>query len=303
MLDQVTFHQLELFLLAAKLKNFSKSAERMAISQPAFSAQIIKLEGILGVPLFERIGRKVELTESGALFAEYAQKILSTLREGKQALDDMSRTVIGALRIGASTTIANYILPEYLGRFRKLFPECVIEMTVNNTEQIEQSILNNEIDLGLVEGPLQHPAKVNSSLFMKDELVVVFSSSHRFRGRPWISIEDFRGEPLILREKGSGTRKVFMGAMDVNHDPLKVVMELGDTEAIKRMLESDSGVAVISLSAVGREIKGKSLSMARIKDCPMPRLFNMILLTNKYMSNPVREFIKILNPVEKPALD
>ena len=303
MLDQVTFHQLELFLLAAKLKNFSKSAERMGISQPAFSAQIIKLESILGTSLFERIGRKVELTEAGAMFAEYAQRITSSLREGKQALDDMSSTVMGTLRIGASTTIANYILPDYLGRFRKSFPGCVIEMTVNNTDQIEQAILNNEIDLGLVEGPLQHPGKVNSNLFMKDELVVVFSASHRFLGRAQISLDDFRGEPLILREKGSGTRKVFMGAMDVNHDPLKVVMELGDTEAIKRMLESDSGVAVISLSAVHREIKTKSLAMARIKGCPMPRLFNMILLKNKYMSNPVREFISILNPAEKPFLD
>ncbi|MDH5511376.1 MAG: LysR substrate-binding domain-containing protein [Nitrospinota bacterium] len=303
MLDQVTFHQLELFLLAAKLKNFSKSAERMAISQPAFSAQIIKLESILGASLFERIGRKVELTDSGAMFAEYAQKIMSSLREGKQALDDMSRTVMGTLRIGASTTIANYILPDYLGRFRKSFPECLIEMTVNNTEQIERAILSNEIDLGLVEGPLQHPGKVNSNLFMKDELVVVFSASHRFRGRPQISLDDFRGEPLIIREKGSGTRKVFMGAMDVNHDPLKVVMELGDTEAIKRMLESDSGVAVISLSAVHREIKTKSLAMARIMGCPMPRLFNMILLKNKYISNPVREFISILDPVEKPSLE
>ncbi|MDH4184203.1 MAG: LysR family transcriptional regulator, partial [Nitrospinota bacterium] len=153
MLDQVTFHQLELFLLAAKLKNFSKSAERMNISQPAFSAQIIKLEKIMGAPLFERIGRRVELTAAGALFAQYAQTVMASLREGKQAIDDMSRQVKGILRIGASTTIANYILPDYLVRFRHKFNGCMIEMTVNNTEHIEQAILDNEIDLGLVEGP------------------------------------------------------------------------------------------------------------------------------------------------------
>ena len=299
-MDQVTFHQLDLFLLAAKLKNFSKSAEQMAISQPAFSAQIIKLEEILGVPLFERIGRKVELTEAGALFAQYAQKTLSTLREGKQALDDMSRMVIGSLRIGASTTIANYILPAYLGKFRKRHKDCVIEMMVNNTGAIEQAIVNNEIDLGLVEGPLAHPSRVDSRLFMKDELVVVFSASHRFRGKGEISAEEFHAEPLILREKGSGTRKVFMNAMDGEKDPPNVMMELGNTEAIKRMLENGSGVAVISRSAVEREIKAKSLAMAQIKGVPMPRLFNLIMLKGKYMSNPVREFIKILDPLEKP---
>ena len=301
MLDQVTIHQLELFLLAAKLKNFSKSAERMSISQPAFSAQIIKLEQILNIRLFERIGRKVELTEAGVLFEKYARNTLSTLREGKQALDDMSRSVIGSLRIGASTTIANYILPEYLGRFRQMHEKCVIEMMVSNTDKVERAILSNDLDMGLVEGPLNHPARVDSFLFMEDELVVVFSAAHRFKSKRKISMEEFIKEPLILREKGSGTRKVFMDVMDFDHDPLNVVMELGNTEAIKRMLESDSGVAVISRSAVEKEIKAKTLCMAAIKGKPMPRRFNLIMLKNKYMSNPLKEFIRLLDPMENPG--
>ncbi|MDH4182859.1 MAG: LysR substrate-binding domain-containing protein, partial [Nitrospinota bacterium] len=191
---------------------------------------------------------------------------------------------------------------DYLVRFRHKFNGCMIEMTVNNTEHIEQAILDNEIDLGLVEGPLAHPAKMDSYLFKKDELVVVFSSDHRFRGRTEISLDEFGSEPLILREKGSGTRKVFMDSMGMDKEPPKATMELGNTEAIKRMLENNSGVAVISRAAVERELKSKSLAMARIKGRQLPRLFNLILLKGKYMSNPVREFIRILDPIQPPPI-
>ncbi len=298
MLDQVTFHQLELFLVAAKLKNFSRAADQMAISQPAFSAQIIKLETILGAPLFDRIGRRVELTQEGELFEKYAQKTLSTLREGKQAIDDMTQKVVGTLRIGASTTIANYILPEYLGRFRDTHNNCKIEMMVNNTNQIEQALLGNEIDMGLVEGPVQNRSRVETSLFRMDELVVVFSKQHRWSKRRKISLEEFQQEPLIIRERGSGTRKVFLDNMD-KETPLNIAMEIGNTEAIKNSAESNIGVAVISRSAVERELKEKRLKSISIEGKKMERSLNIIVLKHKYFSNPLKAFLEILDPAEK----
>jgi len=298
MLDQVTIHQLELFLVAAKLKNFSRAADQMAISQPAFSAQIIKLEKILGVPMFERIGRRIELTEAGKVFERYSQKTLSTLREGKQAIDDMTQNVVGALRIGASTTIANYVLPEYLGSYNKLYPKCKIELMVNNTNQIEQSLLRSEIDMGLVEGPIQNTQRVSSYLFREDELVVVFSKSHRWKNRHSVTLEELQEEPLIIRERGSGTRKVFMDAIDPAQGNLNIAMELGNTEAIKRSAESNIGVAVISKSAVEHELKDKTLKFARIENFPIERRLSLIILKNKYISNPLKAFIKLLEPVE-----
>ena len=298
MLDQVTFHQLELFLVAAKLKNFSRAADQMAISQPAFSAQIIKLESILGAPLFDRIGRRIELTDGGVVFERYAQKTLSTLREGKQAIDDMTQNVVGTLRIGASTTIANYILPEYLGLFRDNHPDCKIEMMVNNTNQIEQALLGNEIDMGLVEGPVQNKSRVESSLFRMDELIVVFSNSHKWGKRRKISMKEFQKEPLIIREVGSGTRKVFLDIMD-KQTPLNIAMELGNTEAIKKSAESNIGVAVVSRSAVERELKDKRLKSVNIEGRKMERGLNIIVLKHKYFSNPLKVFIDILDPAEK----
>ena len=302
MIDQVTIHQLELFLVAAKLKNFSRAADQMAISQPAFSAQIIKLEKILGTPLFERIGRKIELTETGLTFESYVQNSLSTLREGKQALDDMAKKFIGTLRIGASTTIANYVLPVVLGKYRKAYPECKVKMMVNNTGHIEQALLRSEIDMGLVEGPIQNVKRIASYLYKKDELVVVFSSKHRWRNKTKLTMEEIQKEPLIIRERGSGTRKVFTDIMDKDHAPLNIAMELGNTEAIKKSAEANIGVAVISSSSIAREIKDNTLKFARIVDHPIERRLSLILLEKKYISNPLKAFIKILDPEEKPVV-
>ncbi|VAX20790.1 Transcriptional regulator, LysR family [hydrothermal vent metagenome] len=299
MLRQVTIHQLDLFLEAAKLKNFSRAADKMAITQPAFSAQIMKLETILGMPLFERIGRRVELTQAGAVFEEYARRTIATLKEGKDVIDDMSRNVIGTLRIGASSTIANYVLPAYLGRFKKANPVCAIEMLVGNTNQVEEALLRNDIDMGLVEGPLQHK-EVKVYLFKKDELVVIFSPSHRWSGKKKITIDQLRKEPLIIREKGSGTRKVFMDFANEANKPWNIAMELGNTEAIKKSAQANLGVAVLSASAVDHEIKDKSLHIARIEGYKFDRKLNVIMLENKYISNPLKSFIAIMKPAENP---
>ncbi|MBF0292609.1 MAG: LysR family transcriptional regulator [Nitrospinae bacterium] len=298
MLNQITIHQLDLFLVAAKLRNFSRAAEQMSISQPAFSAQIIKLEKILGSPLFERIGRRIELTEAGSVFETYTQATLNSLREGKQAIDDITKNVVGKLRLGASTTIANYILPYRLGGFKKKYPLAGIEMMVGNTSQIEQALLRGEIDLGLVEGPVRNKS-ISVHLFMKDELVVIYPYAHRWKSRPAVSLDEFKKEPLIIRERGSGTRRVFTDVIDPEKNHLNIVMEIGDTEAIKKSARAGLGVAVMSRAAVEEEIKAKTLRATRIEGVGMERSLNLIILKNRYLSNPLRAFVQTLDMKEK----
>lgn len=298
MLNQITIHQLDLFLVAAKLRNFSRAAEQMSISQPAFSAQIIKLEKILGSPLFERIGRRIELTEAGSVFEAYTQASLNSLREGKQAIDDITKNVVGKLRLGASTTIANYILPFRLGGFKKKYPLAGIEMMVGNTSQIEQALLRGEIDLGLVEGPVRNKS-ISVHLFMKDELVVIYPYAHRWKGRSSISLDEFKKEPLIIRERGSGTRRVFTDVIDPEKNHLNIVMEIGDTEAIKKSARAGLGVAVMSRAAVEEEIKAKTLRATRIEGVGMERSLNLIILKNRYLSNPLRAFVETLEMKDK----
>ncbi|MBI5816564.1 MAG: LysR family transcriptional regulator [Nitrospinae bacterium] len=300
MLNQITIHQLDLFLVAAKLKNFSRAADQMAISQPAFSAQIIKLEKILGSPMFERIGRRIELTDAGMAFEVYAQRTIGALREGKQAIDDMTKKVVGTLRLGASTTVANYILPEFLGKYKKAHPQGKVEMMVGNTNQIEQSLLRGEVDLGIVEGPVKNN-NIETYLFKNDELVVIFSSTHSWKNRRTVSMDELKKEPLIIRERGSGTRKVFMDQVDFDHNPLNVVMELGDTEAIKKSAQANLGVAVVSRAAITSELKDKSLRCASLDGVSLRRKLTLIILKNRYLSNPLKAFTAILDPIEKVA--
>jgi len=298
MLNQITIHQLDLFLIAAKLKNFSRAADQMAISQPAFSAQIIKLEKILGAPLFERIGRRIDLTEAGALFEVYSQGALNSLREGKQAIDDMTKKVVGVLRLGASTTIANYIIPDYLGIYKKTYPMGKVEMMVGNTNQIEQALLRGEIDLGIVEGPVKNKS-IDIYLFKEDELVVIVSPSHPWKNKSSIIYDELKKEPLIIRERGSGTRKVFMDQIDFEHHPLNVVMELGDTEAIKKSAQAGLGVAVVSRAAIQQELKDKTLKCAKLGGVDLHRKLSLAILKNRYLSNPLKAFITIMDPAEK----
>lgn len=301
MLNQVTIHQLELFLVAAKLKNFSRAADQMAISQPAFSAQIIKLESILNAPLFERIGRRIDLTEIGAEFEKYARATLQTLREGKQAIDDMSSHVVGPLRIGASTTVANYILPRYLKNYRSEHPEARAQMLVDNSAQIEQALLRNEIDMGIVEAPVRNK-RFNSCLFRKDRLVVIFHPDHKWGSRKFISLDEFKKAPVLARERGSGTRKVFMEMVGEEHfEQLDIVMELGDTEAIKKGVIEGIGVAVVSEASVEAELKSGELRSVLIEKNQFDRAMTILILRNRYISNPIRSFLAILAPLEKPT--
>ena len=132
--------------------------------------------------------------------------------------------------------------------------------------------------------------------------MVVFSSKHRWRNKTKLTMEEIQKEPLIIRERGSGTRKVFTDIMDKDHAPLNIAMELGNTEAIKKSAEANIGVAVISSSSIAREIKDKTLKFARIVDHPIERRLSLILLEKKYISNPLKAFIKILDPEEKPVV-
>ncbi|MFW2332067.1 MAG: LysR family transcriptional regulator [Nitrospinota bacterium] len=297
MLNQVTIHQLELFLIAAGLKNFSRAAEQMSISQPAFSAQIIKLEQVLGVPLFDRVGRRIELTKAGVIFEEYARMTISTLSEGKQAIDDISNKFVGRLQLGASTTVASYMLTNGISEYKRTYPVGKVRMLVGNTNQIEQHLLKNEIDIGIVEGPVENK-RLKLYAYRDDELVVICSPSHKWSKRKSVTLTELKKEPIIVREWGSGTRRVFMDALGPACDDLNINMELGGTEAIKNAVIDNIGVAVLSRATVEVELKNGTICSTYVENYPFKRQINIILLKSRYISHPVRYFMKILKPLD-----
>lgn len=296
MINQVTIHQLRLFLTVAEVKNISRAAEQMDITQPALSAQIKKLEDVLGVKVFDRINRRIELSESGHLLQKYAQKVVQTLLETQQALDDLTGVVQGTIQVGASSTIGNYILPPFLGKFNKLYPNVRIEMVVKNSNQIEIALLKNEIDLGFVEGPIQSDS-IEKKLFRMDELIVICSKKHPWRNRTSVTLEEFSKAPLIIREKGSGTRKVFMDTLREAgfSESLNINMELGNTEAIKNSVQGNLGVAVLSKFAVEKELKYKMLHSLRISGVQMKRPLNLVVHKDKYLTTLLKFFISVMD--------
>lgn len=199
---------------------------------------------------------------------------------------------MGRLRVGTSTTVGIYLLPEIIGEFRKKF-NIDVYFTIGNTAEIEKLILDNSIDLGIVEGPV-HSRDIVVTPYIDDELYLVCSKSHRWAKKKNISPAEIENEDIIMREKGSGTREVFEEAMARNNVKYRIKYVLNNTEAIKKAVEANIGVSVISRLAVKKEIRGGRLLKVDIENIRFKRKFSIIYHKDKFKSNLFEEFIKHL---------
>jgi len=274
----ITLRQLEIFEEVAANQHVTKASERLLISQSAVSMAIAELESTVGGPLFERRGRRLLLNERGRLLLPEAREILGRARTIERVLNEATTEPVGELRVGASTTIGNYILPWLLGEFARLYPRAKAYLIVGNTKQIETAVDNGQLDLGLVEGPCHIPS-VNSAFWREDELVVIAGQGHPWHREKTASAEMLAKAPWIMREKGSGTREVFESAMARQGIGITISLELGHTEAIKKAVEAGLGVGCLSRMAVQRELDNGWLS--RI-ETPLDLRRNLTILTRDY---------------------
>jgi DNA-binding transcriptional LysR family regulator len=250
------------------------------------------MEGELQVRLFDRIGRKLTLTYPGEILYSYGRRILNLVREAESTLDDVRNMRMGRLRVGASTTVGIYLLPAIIGEFRKRFSVDVY-FTIDNTAGIEKLISDNSIDLGIVEGPV-HSREIVVIPYIDDELYLVCSKNHRWAEKKSISAAEIENEDIIMREKGSGTREVFEETMARNNVRYRIKYVLTNTEAIKKAVEANIGVSVISRLAVEKEIRGGRLVKVDIENIRFERKFSIIYHKDKFKSNLFEEFIKHL---------
>jgi DNA-binding transcriptional LysR family regulator len=204
--------------------------------------------------------------------------VLGRVKTVEKALNEATKEPVGELRVGASTTIGNYILPWLLGEFARLYPKARTYLIVGNTQQIETAVYSGELDLGLVEGPF-HLSSLTSTFWREDELVVIADRKHPWSKERRLSGEMLVGVPWIMREKGSGTREVFEAAMARQSIGITISLELGHTEAIKKAVEAGLGVGCLSKMAVQRELDNSWL--IRI-DTPLDLRRNLIILTRDY---------------------
>lgn len=270
--------RLQVFHTVAKRGNFTKAAQELYISQPAVSKHITAIEAHFDVKLFERNGTKIKLTSAGKTLLNHTERLFEVYRGLEFDMNTLSQHYGGTLRIGASTTIAQYVLPPVLAAFRKRFKEIRVTLTTGNSEKIERSLENKEIDLGITEG--QAKSKLfKYTEFVKDELVLVGNSAHPLISKQTIPVKELLEIPLLLREPGSGTLDVLAYALKpfgIKLDQLKTEIQLGSTESMKMYLFNSDAMAFLSIYAILKELQHKEYAILEVENLSIERYFYFI---------------------------
>ena len=278
--------QIEIFVKVAELGSFSKAAEALFLTQPTVSEHIRGLEEELGVRLLDRLGRGAAPTKAGQLLLGYGRRILELHREARQALDQFQGRMSGELVIAASTIPGEYVLPALIGRFKEKYPDIAISLLIGDTQRVVEWVLEGRAELAVAGAQIDHRALEYREL-MPDELVLVVSAAHPWHGKKTATLEEVRAEPLIVRERGSGSRQALEKALaEVGLDlsDFRVVGEMGSTQAIKQGVKAGVGISLISKRAVAEECQHGTLHCVKVKDLRFRRAFYLVTSTTRSRS-------------------
>jgi DNA-binding transcriptional LysR family regulator len=265
--------RLKVLRTVAKHLNFRRASEELFLTQPAVTLQIKALEHDLGVQLFDRSGSRISLTPAGAVLVKYADKIQKLEAEALAELAQFTGEQRGELRVGASLTIAQYILPRVLGAFQQEHPQVQPCVATLNTENVLEKLIAHEVALGLIEGPTMR-RDVQTEVFLQDEIVLIAPPAHEWSERSFVEPEEVQRERLLMRERGSGTRRVIEVALHhsgIKPRQLNIVMEFDSTEGIISAVEAGLGVGFASLWAISKELQVNSLRAVPIRGVRITR--------------------------------
>ncbi len=284
--------RLQVFYTVARLLSFTKAAEELHMTQPAVTFQVRQLEEQYNTRLFDRTHNRISLTEAGKKVYECAERIFAVYSEMDNSVRQLTGDISGVLILGASTTIAEYMLPVLLGDFKAENPDVTVRLKVANTDGIVSQVENNAIDLGVVEAPV-----TNKNLVVEecstDQLVVIVPPGHELANEEMIPLNRLIDFPFICREEGSGTREVMLESMHVagmRPTDLSISMELGSLEAIKGAVEAGMGISVISSATIQKEVKLGTL-VAIKTDPPIVRPFSFVHQKQKFRMRAMDELL------------
>ncbi|WP_314409702.1 LysR substrate-binding domain-containing protein [Pseudomonas kuykendallii] len=278
----VTFRQLQVFVAVAKDTSLGNAAEKLSLSQSATSQSLADLEHQLGVILFDRQGRRLQLNDVGRRLLPQAESLLHELGQFVESAREPQGSLQGTLNIAASATIGNYLLPSLAGRFSEAHPEANLQLRLRNTGEVIGDILRFEADLGLVEGQCSEP-RLAWEVWRQDEMLVVCAPAHPLARGGQLSDEDIQNEPWILREPGSGTRSIFESAVLHHTERLRVRMELSQHEAIKQAVRAGFGLSCMSRLSIAGELERGEL-VALQNDLQLTRTFSLVWHPERYRS-------------------
>jgi DNA-binding transcriptional LysR family regulator len=285
-----SLRQLEVFLATARYENVTRAARALSMSQSAASGSLSELESQFSVKLFDRLGKRLQLSALGQQLRPQAESLLQQARALEHAL--AGEEITGHLKIGATLTIGNYIAVNMIADFRQAYPQADIVLRVANTERIAEQVAGFELDMGLIEGELQHP-ELEIVHWRKDELVVFAAPDHPLAGAGALSDQELITLPWIVRERGSGTRQAFDRAMRGILTDLHIAMELQHTEAIKRAVEAGLGVGCLSQICLADAFKRGSLVPLAVPGRDFHREWFLITHRAKFHSAALQQWLAL----------
>ena len=301
LMNRMNFRQLQIFHTVARLGSFSKAAEELAISQPAVSIQVRKLEKSMASTLLHRSRSGLQLTDTGEAVFSYTTRIFSLADEMQTAVKDLKGLKSERLVIGSSTTPGEYILPWIIGQFQRRYPGIEVSLSITNTHSVVKRIQNGELDLGMAGAPVNEDG-LASFPYVTDEIVVIASPAHALAGKPNVPLSDLRGQSFILRETGSATRSTAQKCLENNDVSIRVVMELGSNEAVKRAVAAGLGLGMISRFGVTPDVAAGVLQVLPVSGWRCQRPLTVFYRDDKHLPSAQQAFLHFLQE-ERPLPD
>jgi DNA-binding transcriptional LysR family regulator len=296
----MNLYHLRVFQTVAEHEHITRASEELILSQPAVTKIIQSLEHETGLELIERHGRRIVLTHAGHVLHSYARRMFALEREMEEALAGLQDVEAGEIKLAANTTTGVYLLPPIVARYRTLYPQVTLHIDILNSHEIIEQTLNWTLDFGLVEGdPSTLSPGLHAEVFAQDELVLVVAPGHRWSELDELSPEVLREGELLLREQGSGIREVIEHALLLHRVQVRPLFTLPDNEAIKQMVMSGVGAAIVSALAVQRELTSGDLIRIQITGVDLRPQLSMVRRTDKQLSRAAQAFCVLLQPASE----
>ena len=284
--------RLQVFSTVARLLSFTKAADVLHMTQPAVTFQIRQLEEYFNTRLFDRTHNRIALTAAGELVKSYGDRIIAQYSEMDNEIRKLTGDVSGPLIIGASTTIGEYVVPGVLGDYQVKFPEVTVRLRVTNTLGIIHMVENNEIDIGIVEGPINNKNLV-TEVCWQDELLLVTPPDHALTGPEPVRPDEIMRYPFISREEGSGTRQViseYLTENKLSFSDMILAMEFGSSESIKSAVAAGLGISILSIATLDKELSLGLLEKSSLAP-PLKRPFTIVYQRQKFRLRAMEEFL------------
>ena len=285
----MTLRHMKIFVAVFRHSNITKAAQELHLAQPSVSLAIKELENYYGIRLFERIGKRISPTEGGKEFFGYSLHIVSLFEEMEKRMKNWD--VSGTIRIGSSITIGTHILPGLIRNYQAEFPDLKINAIISNSSTIENHILDNTIDLGLIETQPEHE-DIQAIPFMKDSLCAIVGCSHPLAKESSVTLFDLAQYPFLMREKGSAGREILDSYFSIQQLNVRPAWESSSTQAIVKGVAEGLGVAVLPYLLVEKDIQEKSVRMLPFTR-PLSRDLNIIYHKSKYLTPNMKAFLSL----------